>query len=270
MNTIIYLYHGREHEKFIAEKWQESDYCLIKLGLPTLLWKGMKAESNEAGNTKPESDERRKLWEELKDWQVALLLLGGNPYWTYCVYEDYLRERICADIWNRHWVIPEFEEYHESMWVEKLIPHTIPGHYMILGTADCLPRLLCENVKKMRSVKWFLKKEQYTSELQSFIEDFYEEYGLAVEVHMVEDWIRVRPGSPVPVNILDFTGEEKLSACDVAAGSIWLDMDSVDGKNRRIEVGSPQISYFSLKKQWKQRQKEVYHLDTLNKNRYNT
>lgn len=325
MNTIIYLYHSREITKFITEKWQEEDYCLIRLGIPMLLWKNLKeaenkktsAEEQTSGMSesqeqtkKPfrrrlkvffgrrrkkepeqsfeqtgalkQSDDAEKemetlrnrlveLMEELRELQIALCLLGNNPYWTYCVCEDYLREKIDTACWRKYWAIPEFEDYHEYMWVRKLMQNTIPGHYMVLGYADCLPEILCENAAKMRSFKWFLQEKEHTQEVQDFIEDFYEEYGLAVEVRTVkEEWVGVRPSSAVPVNVLDFTREEKLSAWDVADGSIWLDMDSMDGKNRRMEARNPKVSYFSLKKQWKQRQKEGFHLDTINKNGYNT
>lgn len=210
--------------------------------------------------------------EELHELQTALRLLGDSPYRTYCVYEAYLKEKINTELWQQYWGVPEFGDYHERMWVEKLLPYTFPGNYIILGCADCLPAIFYENAKKMRSVKWFLKARHYSREVQEFTEEFFEEYGLAIEVHLLggEEWIRVTPGSEVPVNVLDFTGEEKMSACDVAKGSVWLDMDSVDGKSRRIENRNPDINYFSLKKLWKQRQKEPICLDTICKNGYNT
>uniref|UniRef100_UPI0040576BE6 hypothetical protein n=1 Tax=Acetatifactor sp. TaxID=1872090 RepID=UPI0040576BE6 len=258
MNTIIYLFPNKEPENFITERWKEEDYTLIRLGIPALLWQSRNAQSS-------------ALLEELRHWQIAWLLRSENPYWTYSVYEDFLREKINPDVWGQYWVIPEFENYHESLWVEKLIPHTIPGNYMILGDADCIPRLLCENVGRMRSVKWYLPGEQYTEAIREFLDDYYEEFGLAVEVRLVEErWSRVHLTSVTPANILDFTGEEKLWAIDLPAGSIWLDMDSLEGKNRRIEVRNPEICYFSLKKLWKGRQKEGIHLDTIGKNRYNT
>lgn len=347
MNTIIYLYHSREITKFMTEKWQEEDYCLIRLGVPCLLWKNLKrAEENgktasqepissakqaspvlrkcdgedmpegkkqslwhrwqciwgrkrlrqqsaaqsvrqkqqdgvaqtKALSRSEEAEELRQLlcritelMEELKELQIALCLLGNNPCWTYCVYEDYLWERIDTACWRQNWVIPEFTDYREAVWVRKLMQNTVPGQYMLLGYADCLPEILCENAARLRSVKWLLPEREYTQKVQQFAEDFYEEYGLVMDIRLLhEEWVRVRPESVVPVNVLDFTGEEKISACDVADGSIWLDMDSVDGKNRRMETRKPGVSYFSLKKLWKQRQKQAFCLDTLSKNGYNT
>lgn len=301
MDTIIYLYHCRGTDGFATEKWQESDYCLIRLGIPEILWQKLQEQEvpeecahKDAGGsifsriknfftsgktTGAKSQNKvgmnpvTEKFEELRDLQQALILLGDNPYRTYCVYEKALTEKIDSARWRQYWNIPEFDAYNERMWVDKLMPHTIPGGFLILGYADCLAQILCENARKMRSVKWWLKEKQCTSDLQVFLEDFYEEYGLAVEVHLLEneaDWFGVRPSSVVPVNVLDFTGEEKLSACDVARGSIWLDMDSLDGKWERMEARNPGINYFSLKNQWKQRQKEAICLDTINKNGYNT
>lgn len=263
MNTIIYLYHSREPKEFVWERWRESDYCLNRLGIPALLWQ----------NRKEQQRGMCACLEELHELQTALCLLGDSPYWIYCAYEGYLKEKINQELWKQYWSLPEFEDYRERMWAEKLLPYTVHGHYMILGYADWLPFFFCENVKKMRSVKWFLKEKHYSKEVQEFLDEFFEEYGLAVEVHLLdegEEWIRVRPQSTVPVNVLDFTGEEKISACDVAKGSVWLDMDALDGKSRRISARNPGISYFSLKKLWQQRQKEPICLDTISKNGYNT
>lgn len=151
--------------------------------------------------------------------------------------------------------------------------YSFPGAYILLGYADCLPRIMREYSKSLRSVKWFLKEAQYAPWVEELTEDFPVEYGLAIEVHLLADresWLRACPSSEMPVSVLDFTGEEKLSACELAEGSVWLDMDSLDGKCRRIETRNPGVSYFSLKKLWKQRQKEAICLDTIGKNGYNT
>ncbi len=434
MDTIIYLYQSKENAKFVIEKWQETEYCLIRLGVPALLWQNLRKmdakqqnapqkdiqlknvqpkdaqqkdlqqekEYNEPNDdvekavnckiqeinikygkkrhkkypseyektikqklgyekqSKPKSeyveaikpksrqeeqkkqkehsgeeaktqesvwskifyyfaenriDKRKKkqkllkrvqdsnsanagstqgqeriskeeilakrllekqvqeLLEELVEVQTALCLLGDNPYWTYCVYDQTLWEKLDSGLWTQYWMIPEFEEYYELVWVEQLMEEAICDRYVILGFAPCLGKILCQHAKKIRSITWYLQLEQYTQEVENFIEEFFEEYGLAVKVHILEaeeKWIRVRPASQEAVNVLDFSGEEKISACDMAKGSVWLDMDSLDGKWRRIETRNPKITYFSLKKQWKQRQKAPMYLDTTNKNRYNT
>ncbi len=298
MDTIIYLYHSREENSFVTEKWQEKEYCLIRLGIPASLWQNLKAleksleEEKERekqqrarglfhrfdkGNRKRkqqtaeqtgriEQEKLRPLLEELSEQQTALCLLGDNPHWTYCVYEDFLWDKIDTMLWREYWRIPVFCEYHDYIWAEELMQYAVRDTLLILGYAPCVGQLLRKHAVKLRSVRWILKPEQYTEAVQDFQDEFYEEYGMVIAIQVLEpgeEWVRVRPSAVTPVNILDFSGEEKLSACDVIQGSVWLDMDSLEGKERRMEGRSPQISYFSLKKQWA-------HLDTIGKNRYNT
>lgn len=239
--------------------------------------KPFRHESPTAGHGKKMGEKERLIF--MKELQTALGFLANNPYHTYCVYEDRLREKTGQELW-RHWEIPEFAGYREMVWAEPLMKYAVHDRLVILGCAPCLPEILCRRTKKTRSIKWTLRETEYTQELQDFMEDFYQEYGLAIEVHLLsaeQPWLRVRPASTVPVNVLDFSGEEKLSACDVAEGSVWLDMDSLEGKCRRMEVRNPGIQYYSLKKQWKEWQKDhfrgknaPYHLDTPPKNGYNT
>lgn len=272
MKTIIYLYHSREQEEYVWERWPECDYCLIRLGLPALL-----NDISVSPDTRHDTENRvavlGKCLEELSCLQTAFILLGDGPYRIYCVYEECLKEKLDRKLWRQYWEIPEFTDYRQCMWVEKLMQYTFPGPYILLGYADCLPGLLQKYAKSLRNVKWFLQEAQYSSGVEAFVEEFLREYGLAIEVHLLtesEVWCRVRPSSTLPVNVLDFTGEEKISACDVAKGSVWLDMDSLDGKSRRIETRNPDVSYFSMKKLWRQRQKEAICLDTISKNGYNT
>jgi len=401
MNTIIYVYRGRDSANFKIEKLDEPDYCLIRLGLPTPLWKNLKQldkdmqdkQENELtdGNSdkaqepagKPTAKEcltegsipfpalrkrriskrvppkrqrytifrkkehsipkRRRgarrnaardglknaennyvepgrgivernilqeesegvrenplmsaeeeckeaqkqevlrkealrqqitaLLGELETLQTALCLLGGNTYWTYTVYEERFRTKIDTPSWWNAWEIPEFENYSQPLWAEKILPHGDCPNLLILGQSDCIPGLLVTNARRMRSVKWYLLQREYTQETEEFIDIFYEEYGLVIEVHLLEEkknWWRVCFRCPEPVKVLDFSGEAKVSAYGVAKGSIWLDMNAMDEKAMRMEVRNQGISYFSLKKLWGGLQKPVNDLDTLVKNRYNT
>lgn len=270
----------------MTEKWQEKEYCLIRLGVPMLLWQNLRRVEGNQEEVQENAMEKvtekatgimqenvERLLAELPCIQTALCFLGNNPNWTYCAYEGTLREKIDMEIWQQYWDIPEFAEYHVYPWVGMMMEKAVCDRYLILGYAPCLGKILCGHAEKMRSATWYLQQEQYTQAVQNFVEDFYQEYGLAIELHVLgedESWRKVHPSSQAPVNVLDFSGEEKLSACNVAKGSIWLDMDSLEGKSRRMETRNPQITYFSLKKLWKQRQKERILLDTISKNRYNT
>lgn len=335
MNTIIYIYRGKDNTNFIIEKLNEREYCLIRLGLPVLLWKNLKLLDKEeqdklsgdvAEQDKPssgvsqeqqvqESDQypaekrkRRKrrntsffrgkksrfykqrrvqepliqqsvrdeaqkqdtkcresavqqvtaLVGELEMLQTALCLLGGNTYWTYTVYEERLRLKIDTLTWWDAWKIPEFENYSQSLWAEKIMPYGDYPDYLILGQSDCIPGVLVSNARKIRSAKWYLLRKDYTEAVEEFIDNFYEEYGLAIEVHLMEerqDWRRVSFSCREPVKVLDFSGEPKVSIQGVIKGSVWLDMDAMDAKAERMEVRNQGIKYFSLKKLWQGLQK---------------
>lgn len=197
---------------------------------------------------------------ELESLQTALCLLGGNTYWTYTVYEERLRTQIDTPAWWNVWKIPEFENYSQPLWAEKILPHGDCPNLLILGQSDCIPGLLVTNARRMRSVKWYLLQKEYTEETEAFIDIFYEEYGLAIEVHLLEEkknWRRVCFCCPEPVKVLDFSGEAKVSAYGVAKESVWLDMNAMDEKAMRMEVRNQGISYFSLKKLWRGLQKPV-------------
>lgn len=315
MDTIIYLYHSRKAENYSIEKWQEKEYCLIRLGIPMLLWRNLKSlekalEQDEAAEQSGRRKRRRRWWRreeilqakrerseeslqkeqaqqklhalqkvtqpflaELSELQTVLRLLGAHTDCTYCVYENFLMEKIDTRLWWEHWSLPHFSEYHEWIWAEELMKYAALDSFLILGYAPCVEKILNWHGVKMRSVKWILKPEQYTEAVREFVDCFYEEFGLAISLQLLgegEGWIRFRPCTIAAVNVLDFTGEEKLSACDVAEGSLWLDMNSLEGKEWRMENRCPHITYFSLKKQWKQLEKAPFYLDTTGKNRYNT
>ena len=63
-----------------------------------------------------------------------------------------------------------------------------------------------------------------------------------------------------------------MQTAGVARGSIWLDLYSVEEKQKKMECRNPGIFYFSLKKKWKQVQKVrnmPFFLDTAKENGYN-
>lgn len=307
MDTIIYLYHSEEAENYRIEIWREKEYCLIRLGIPMLLWKNLKSvEERKVSEYISElpiknkwldkrkhkrkrqqlesfsqekqivSEEPKLIWSllaELAELQKDLCILGENPQETYCVLEDFLKEKIDTRIWWEHWTLPEFGNYRERIWAEELMKYAKGDAFLILGTAACVEEILEKYGAGMRNVKWVLKPKQYTEAVEECVDWFYEEFGLAVSLELLEEnegWIHFRPSSATPVNVLDFTGVEKLFANDVSKGSIWLDMDSLSGKERRFESRCPQITYFSLKKHWKHLEKAPFYLDTTGENRYNT
>lgn len=166
-----------------------------------------------------------------------------------------------------------FRGYFEEDWVLHLMRHAELNHFVILGKAECIPQIFLQYVRRMKSMRWVLLGRQFGEEEQELVDMIYDEYGLAVEVRLLEeerDYRRMRLSCQVPTVLVDFCEEEKVSGAEVAKGSIWLDMTSSEVKRQRLEGRNEGIHYFSLKKEWKQPQKPLYKLDTISKNGYNT
>lgn len=194
------------------------------------------------------------------------------------VFENNVRPQLTAlPDFNHYFPWEEFKNYRDLFWVEQIMPYAVHADYQIVGYAPCIPRLLVRHARRIRSVCWILSKAVYTGQVQEFMEDYYEEYGLAITVHLCE------PGEPLrkspltsdkPINILDFSGEERMSCVSIFPGSVWLDMDAMEQKARRIAIQKPEISYISLHKRWKSAtnttENPPNHLDTACKSRYNT
>lgn len=177
---------------------------------------------------------------------------------TSCVYEgelDFLSgEEGLAGTWRRFWNIPEFQDYREFRWVEPLLRSAGGPHFILLGTAACVPQLLQNRARRMKSLRWYLWEEDCTGEIQEFAEDFYIEYGLAAALMPLTEknsFRRLRLETKEPVCVLDFTEEEKIFGGGLAPGSVWLDFASLEEKGRRLGRQASGVRYDSMKQRWK-------------------
>lgn len=197
------------------------------------------------------------------------------PYFAERYFNDYFAEK-----WVRHML--RYGGYVQGMahpWGSA--DHGGDGaevspafaYFVLLGETGCVPDILWEYARGMKSLKWILPQRQFREEHQELVEMLSEEYGLAAEVRLLseeESYRQVYPMCRFPSLILDFSETDRIPTADVARGSIWLDMASSEDKRRRIEDRDTGIRYFSLKKEWKQPQKALNYLDTMGKNGYNT
>jgi len=176
-----------------------------------------------------------------------------------CVYMDGVKplltgEGLLPEIWNRNWSMHEFADYTGYRWVRLLLPRAVYPHFVLLGKADCIPELLEDCARRMKSLRWILKEKDCDGEVLGVIEDFYEENGLAI----IQQTVTGRNGfrtlcleAAEPVCILDFTDEVKFFLGGLAEGSVWLDFASIEEKGRRMARLAPKISYVSLKELWR-------------------
>lgn len=181
--------------------------------------------------------------------------------------EKWLREEGCTEWWKEYWPYPEFDGYHEFPYAEELLAYGHSPHFLILGYDRLVPELILSHIRKMKSLRLIL--DYLPKDLEGFLEDLYEEYGLAATFQLLPEtqehpYRSARILCSRPSVVLDFSGEGRMLTSGVVKDSVWLDMDSMEEKRRRIEERDTGILYISLKKQWAQG------LDTPIKNRYNT
>ncbi len=211
-----------------------------------------------------EREERiRRTEASIKKLALEVTELAGEENPCYCVYDNNVRKALVRNgghglllpvLWQSCFEWKEFADYSGRFWVEQLMPEAVLPHFVILGTADCIPELLEKYARGMKSLRWILAEADCTRELEEFVEDFYIEFGLAVSLQVLpepKEFKRLRLVCALPSNILDFTGEPGIGTGGVADGSIWLDMQSVEEKRRRILGRGSGITYFSMKEKWK-------------------
>ncbi len=176
---------------------------------------------------------------------------------------DTRMQEILPALWRKHFPLEEFQGYAQRFWVRQVFSQgaglpASPPHFVILGTAPGLPEVLEAHARRMKSLRWFLLSAEWDEELSAFVEDFYTEYGLAIELRLLEDGAalkRLRLFCGEPVIVVDFTGESYMAVPAAPEGSVWLDMFSVEEKRRRILARGKDITYFSMKEIWKNAQK---------------
>ena len=161
-------------------------------------------------------------------------------------------------LWQRYFDQREFTDYSGRFWVEQLMPEAVLPHFVVLGTAACIPEVIEKYAGRMKSLKWILPEAGCTEEVQEFVEDFYIESGLAISLQTISDageFRKLRRICVLPSNILDFTQEPNINISGAAPGSIWLDMQSMEEKRRRISGRSRETAFFSMKEKWKYAQR---------------
>lgn len=216
---------------------------------------------------------RMELLQKVEELWLLLSPMVDFPGESYVVFEEVLKRKAFPLLWQKVCHFPEFEGYIQERWAELLLPYATHSDYLILGKSRLLQDFLWSRGVRMKTLKWILPKHLYTEDVKQFEEDFLYEFGLAIDVQILQseqEYRRISLMSRGPVTVIDFSGAERLHMMGVQAESIWLDMSSSEEKQRRIEGANPSISYISLKKQWKQAKKDSIFLDTISKNRYNT
>lgn len=200
------------------------------------------------------ADSIRHLWEEV----FSEVEQAGGTGEVRCVYEDSLRfltedRGEAAVCWRLIWDIPEFGDYKSIRWIRPLLEYVRYSDFILLGAAEGIPEILERFAGQMKSLQWYIGEEDMSEDVQGWVEDFYEEYGLAAALRELDGenvFRRLKLKSEAPVCVMDFTKEAKLFAGNLAEGSIWLDFCAMDEKAVRMARQAPDVRYMSLKKYW--------------------
>lgn len=188
---------------------------------------------------------RKKEWEKQREELLHdIFELWGEPCSSFCVCQNPIT-------YFNKW---QFTDYREAKWVDYLIQNGNLFRYVILGNAPCLWEVLPKYAKRMKSLRFFLRESEFNEELQELLEFLLEEYGLAADIHFLEEtasYKKLPLLGNLPCNIWDFSGDEKASGEAAPPDSIWLDFDGLEEKRRRFELRRVRVHYFSLVKEWK-------------------
>lgn len=214
-------------------------------------------------------EEIAQVRKEFQDFLQELAHFAEERYDCRCVYGDAVKKwlllpqeereadsafSVLMRLWQEYWQFPEFDAFFQPQWVKPLLVYARLHHFVVLGTAPCMSLVLSDCARRMKSLKWFLQEEACTEELQDLVEDFYDEYGLAIDQHLLEGkraYSRLLLEVAEPICVLDFSGEPNVPVSGLARGSIWIDFVSVEEKARRISERGEGISCFSMKEIWK-------------------
>ncbi len=195
-----------------------------------------------------------RIEKQMRRAAEGILKRAGTEGECSYVCEGTLMKCAAWQEWLSRFPVKEFDGYLQDAWIEQLLPLAVHPRFVVLGSCEGIRAVIEGCAHRMKAVRWILKEQDYTPELTDFVEEFCEEYGLAIALQTVPGravFRKLRLDCTEPVNILDFTEETAIPISGIAEGSVWLDMVSSEEKKRRIAWRGTGIRYFSLKEKWK-------------------
>ena len=185
--------------------------------------------------------------------------------------ERWRKEKNCEKQWEAVWAYPAYTDYHRKEFADVLLGKGMErvrerqADFYVMGYEEFVPKVLAPYYKKMRTLTFFVSGK-VPWQLEAYLQELSREEGIAADLKVSEDrsgYRNLRPEISEGSVVLDLSGEEKIMSADTAKGGIWIDMDSLESKKRKILTNSAETAYFSMKEEWGR-------LDTANKNGYNT
>ncbi len=133
-------------------------------------------------------------WALLDPWELAGYLAPylGYSSSVYTVYdrslEGWLSRRGMKKWWQAAWPYPEYwdfsrEDYGKYLLEKGLAQMGRPEHILVLGFQDFVPGMLRSRLRYTKTLRFFVEEnfseEKSYGALEDFIEEIYDEYGLA-------------------------------------------------------------------------------------------
>ena len=189
-----------------------------------------------------------------------------NAYLVYTpAFEKWLQERKKEEDWQKCWNLPHYQEYMETcnlnFLLRQLPAYDCPRHLIVLGDAIQMQEWIEGISRYMKKITFFsvTKPRGY----ESLREHLLDAYGL------IANWVdNMQPVSEEPALVVDYCCRKKIYIWDVARGSIWIDMTSMEARRHAVEDRDTGIRYISLKSFWQEEM--IQTLDTAGKIQYNT
>ncbi|MDR0948113.1 MAG: hypothetical protein LBM69_01190 [Lachnospiraceae bacterium] len=224
---------------------------------PLFFWK----RSKEA-KKKQQSELQQEEWltEQINEILTQLSYHITEHDYATTIYHDnagmtvWFQDKSRRQVWRSLWPYPTFYSYRDPAYASALLKETHCFHYLVLGYDRDVLELLHPTFRRMKSLHFIL--DYLPGGFEEAMEALYDEYGLTASYSWVSDTITEHPfrhtpiACSIPSVILDYTAEPRVPLLEIAKGSIWLDMDSIEEKQRYMEDKGNSMIYLSLKKLW--------------------
>lgn len=183
----------------------------------------------------------------------------------------WMEEKKLKKQWEQSWCYPQYRDYHRIEYAAYLVEQAMKCirqvHMYVLGYESFVPEVIAPFLKSIKTLTFLLPQSLWDEcELEDYREILCEEEGLAASLRILEEpraYKGLRLYCLTPALVLDLSGEEKVLPDGSGRDVFLIDMDSQEAKRRKIESGSAETAYFSMKEEWRR-------LDTVGKNGYNT
>ena len=219
-----------------------------------------------------------------------------KPFWGYSVsietvtdstFDRWLLRKGGQSVWRASWPFVSYSGFHRSEYAAYLLQRAVEQAkrhevfekkefcFCVIGYEACLPAILAPYMMRTGKLRLLMSAQEYEraqslqpSELQpeEYLDRLSAAEGIAAHCQILSGsrgYAGYRLSTSTSEIVLDLSAHPGFLPERTCDRLYWIDMDASEEKRRRIQQICPQISYFSMKEEWRT-------LDTGRKNGYNT